>query len=198
MSDAMQGDPATSRVRDIMRTDVVTVRPETTVRELVRILAERGIGGVPVLDADGGIVGIVTATDLIRLAAEAAKGPLDDLVAHVSPGSLAEQGEGLLSFLASSGWGDSESLAPLSDAADGASESEYEEYTVGDIMRPVRHPVRPGDSLVDLARVLLEAHVHRAVVVEEDRLVGIVTTFDVLRAVAGLPAQEQPAVGGES
>jgi len=171
-------------VRDLMRTDVVRVEPGTTVRELVRTLAEHRIGGAPVLDPDGRLVGIVTTTDLVRLAAEAAEVPLADLLGDVAPAGTDPQVDGLMSFLAADAWGDSESLAPLSgtDAEDPA--LEYEEYTVADIMRPARCVVRPDDSLESLASALLGAHVHRAPVVEAERLVGIVTTFDVLRVIA--------------
>jgi CBS domain-containing protein len=179
-------------VRDLMRTDIVAVEPTTTVRELVRTLAEHRIGGTPVLDAEGRLVGIVTTTDLVRLAAEAAEVPLADLLGDIAPEGTDPHVDGLMSFLAADAWGDAESLAPLS-APDGEDTGiEYEEYTVADIMRPARCTVKPDDSLESLARALLEAHVHRAPVLEAERLVGIVTTFDVLRVVAAGGAGSAP------
>jgi len=171
-------------VRSLMRTDVVGVKPTTTVRELVRTLAEHRIGGAPVLDPDGRLVGIVTTTDLVRLAAEAAEVPLADLLGDIAPAGTDPHVDGLMSFLAADAWGDSESLAPLSAPEAEDTTLEYEEYTVADIMRPARCVVRPDDSLESLARALLGAHVHRAPVVEGERLVGIVTTFDILRVIA--------------
>ena len=53
------------KVRDIMRTDVVTVGPDATVRELADLLAEHKISGVPVVDEDGRLLGIVTEGDVI-------------------------------------------------------------------------------------------------------------------------------------
>ena len=52
--------------RDLMTTDVVTVPPETPVIAMARLLAERGISAVPVLGADGALLGMVTEADLIR------------------------------------------------------------------------------------------------------------------------------------
>ena len=52
--------------RDLMTPDVVTVPPETPVIAVARLLAERGISAVPVLDQAGMVVGVVTEADLIR------------------------------------------------------------------------------------------------------------------------------------
>ena len=51
---------------DVMTREVVTVRPETPVLEIVRLLLSRGISGVPVLDDAGALVGVVTEGDLLR------------------------------------------------------------------------------------------------------------------------------------
>src|SRR5690606_19110827 len=56
------------RLRDIMTTDVLSVSPELTVREAMEILDGRHISGAPVV-ANGNIVGIVSATDLLAFAA---------------------------------------------------------------------------------------------------------------------------------
>ena len=60
-------------VRDIMRTDVVTVRSDDTARALARVLSDSEISGAPVLDGHGKVVGVASATDLVRLAAEDAE-----------------------------------------------------------------------------------------------------------------------------
>ena len=51
---------------DVMTRNVITVTPETTVPDLVTILLSRNISGVPVVDADGRLVGIVAEADLVR------------------------------------------------------------------------------------------------------------------------------------
>jgi CBS domain-containing protein len=56
----------TLTARDLMTADVVTVPPETPVLAVARLLAERHISAVPVLDATGNVLGIVTEADLIR------------------------------------------------------------------------------------------------------------------------------------
>jgi CBS domain-containing protein len=54
------------RARDIMTTPVITVRSETPVKEAAALLAGHGFTAVPVVDAGGGLVGIVTEADLVR------------------------------------------------------------------------------------------------------------------------------------
>lgn len=53
-------------VGDVMTRDVVSARPDTGYRDLVRTLAERGISAVPVLDPDGRVLGVVSEADLLR------------------------------------------------------------------------------------------------------------------------------------
>ena len=50
---------------DVMTTDVITVTPETTVRDIATLLHSKRISGVPVVDAAGQILGIVTEGDLV-------------------------------------------------------------------------------------------------------------------------------------
>lgn len=52
-------------VEQAMTPEVVTVTPETSVTDVARIMVENNIGGLPVVDADGNVLGIVTESDLI-------------------------------------------------------------------------------------------------------------------------------------
>lgn len=55
---------ASLQVKDLMTREVVTVRPDTTVAEIARLLTTHRIGGAPVVNRQGRVVGIVTAGDL--------------------------------------------------------------------------------------------------------------------------------------
>lgn len=57
----------------VMSEEVVTVRPEAEITEAARLMAERELGVLPVVREDGVLVGIVTRTDLARLAIDAGK-----------------------------------------------------------------------------------------------------------------------------
>lgn len=54
------------KAKDIMSTVVITVSPDTTVEELGRLFIEKGISGVPVVDAEQNLFGVVTENDLIK------------------------------------------------------------------------------------------------------------------------------------
>ena len=54
------------QAKDVMTTDVVTVAPDTEVSDIARLLLERHISALPVVDGDGGVVGIVSEGDLLH------------------------------------------------------------------------------------------------------------------------------------
>ncbi|WP_251028835.1 CBS domain-containing protein [Bacillus sp. ISL-18] len=54
------------KVRDFMVRDVITVRPENTVKDVMSVFVEKKIGGVPITNKDGTLCGIVTDGDIIR------------------------------------------------------------------------------------------------------------------------------------
>ena len=54
-------------VKDIMTRNVVTVKPEATLKELAKILKEHRINGAPVVTKGGSVVGIITMTDLLKI-----------------------------------------------------------------------------------------------------------------------------------
>ncbi len=57
------------QVKEVMTRDPITVTPETTVGETARLMAQKKIGGIPVVDAAGALAGIVTESDIFRLVA---------------------------------------------------------------------------------------------------------------------------------
>lgn len=150
-------------VRELMRRDVVAASPEDSLRELTRMLDREGISGAPVVSDEGSVVGVVSTTDIIRFLAE--------------EGVAGAEGGGFFELPDGPPW--------FPDLLPEDARPELEQHTVAEIMMPARFTVRPETSLPELARFLLRAGIHRALVFEGNRLVGIVTTVDVLRAVAG-------------
>ena len=57
------------KVRDVMITDVVTVRPDDTIKDIVTLSGKHEIGTFPVVDENGNLVGILTNTDLLHIMA---------------------------------------------------------------------------------------------------------------------------------
>ena len=60
--------------KDIMRKKVVTIERYQTIQELAQLLQERCITGVPVVDENGSVLGVVSQTDLVRTRREASSG----------------------------------------------------------------------------------------------------------------------------
>jgi CBS domain-containing protein len=54
------------RVADLMSSDVITVDPDTDVREIIETMLGERIGAVPVVDAEGEVIGIVSYVDVLR------------------------------------------------------------------------------------------------------------------------------------
>jgi CBS domain-containing protein len=57
------------KVTDVMTTSVATVGPEATLKQVAELMADRGISGVPVVDGDGNVLGVVSEADIVVKAA---------------------------------------------------------------------------------------------------------------------------------
>jgi CBS domain-containing protein len=148
-------------VADIMDADPVTVSPETTVEEVVRVLKTHELPGVPVVNEGGRCVGIVTEADLVLADEEG------DL--HI-PHYIELMG-GVV-FL--------EPLRRFEERLRKAVAS-----TAQDMMTEDPVTVDAGASVREAARIIADKSHNRLPVVEHGRLVGVVTRVDVLQALAG-------------
>ncbi len=147
--------------RDLMTPDVVTVPPETPVIAVARLLAERGISAVPVLDQAGALKGVVTEADLIRRLAgqeDAPRGWFASLFAD--PGAEADR------------------YARTHGA------------TAGDIMTQELVTVPEEATATQIAHMMEERHIRRVLVTTDGRLRGIVSRADLLRALVSPPQAE--------
>lgn len=166
-------------VADVMTGDVLAVRPDVSLEALTELLVERGIGGAPVVDAEGRPVGMVSMRDLLETRFVAG-----DTAEEVAPGW---QARGKLRLVP--GPGVHAEAAPRE--------------TVSDVMTPTAFTL-PEDAPVSMAAALMAAHeVHRVVVVGgRGRVCGVLTASDVVRWVArrggyvGGGAGARPGAGG--
>lgn len=155
-------------LRDIMRTDLFTVSPDTSVETLVEILSSRRVSGVPVVDEEGNAIGIVSATDVLQRFAE------------IAAAAAGELGPRKLSDLRTedwSEWAEAGSLAVLPQTKSWA-------MPVSEIMTPMAYSLGPETSVREAAGAMYRGAMHRVVVMENGKLVGIVTTTDIVKAVA--------------
>ena len=145
---------------DLMSRDVKTVSQSMLLQEAARLLAREQIGGAPVVDERGRCVGMLSATDFIRWAEQ---------------GSPTVQAQSNACYCSDWQVVDVE-LLPADE--------------VCCYMSPHLVAAAPSDSIAQLARKMLDAHIHRVVVVDgERRPIGIVSTTDILAAVADSTAE---------
>ena len=150
------------RAHQIMTRQVVTVGPDTTIVEAARTMLQNHISGLPVVDASGRLVGIVSEGDFIRRA---------------EIGTQRKHGR-WLKFL----------LGPGSAAGDFVREQGHE---VGEVMTKEPFTVTEDTSLEDNVDLMEKNNVKRLPVTRGDRIVGIVSRSNLLQAVASL-AREVP------
>jgi len=161
----------------MMARDVVTVRDTQTVSAAAALLSDHDITGAPVVDETGKVAGVVSQSDIVRA------------VSAVPPGIYSGPEElGENSFFS----GPNGDLYPGMPMFALGAEDPVGSRPVSEIMMPARFCVRPETSLAGLARYLVTARVHRALVMEDGELLGIVTSFDVLRAIADSDVTDAP------
>jgi CBS domain-containing protein len=137
-----------------MSTALLTVERSTPVREVIRLLIEHRVSGVPVVQ-DGAVVGIISEGDLILR-------------------ERAYRQRGGMAFLAQQLFADHEKLALEYRKAHG--------LVAEDVMTEPVITVLPGTPVEEIAHLMAERQIKRVPVVEDGHLVGIVSRGDVLRA----------------
>ncbi|MDX1577207.1 MAG: CBS domain-containing protein [Gemmatimonadota bacterium] len=175
-------------VTEIMEREVFTVSRSLPVARLAAELYERGITGAPVVDDAEKVVGVVSQSDVVR----AVSGLIaKEGAADVKSGGFAmdDGPEGAVSAFFRGPDGETPAGA---QALQRVPREALADQTVADIMMPARFSVRPSTTVAGLARYLVTAKVHRALVMEAGTLLGIVTTFDVLRAIASNDVVREP------
>lgn len=140
---------------DVMNPRVLTVRDDITVEELADFLVENEISGAPVEDATGKLVGVVSVTDI---------------VAVVSEGKRDRERKNA-SFYQS--WERDPNLPEEIDVEDG-------DIRVREIMTPIVYAVPEEMPVPEVAERMIESHIHRLLVTRGEKVVGILSTSDLL------------------
>ena len=147
------------KVRDAMMPDPITVLPETPVTDVARVMIKNGIGGVPVVNKEGDLLGIITESDLIVQDTDV-KFPsfvhfLDGYV--FVPGSIHRFEEKFLKAVAA---------------------------TAEDLMTADIITVDADDPVEDTATLMSKKRLKRFPVISEGQLVGIITMRDIVKLIS--------------
>lgn len=177
------------RVKDIMTSDVVTVTPEMSLREAMELLSSRHISGAPVV-VGAKVVGVVSASDLITLASAIPGVPTERVGADEEEDvwERAEEwtgGEDPPAEFFRELWADVDAEVPERIAqTDGPEWNALEAHTVDEAMTRRVCALRAEVDVRAAADFMRSAGVHRVIVMEGDQLVGIVSTMDLVKAIA--------------
>ena len=151
-------EPLVTRVKHIMTVDVVSVSPSASVARIARLMHEKAISGIPVVDIDRRVVGMVTDLDLIvlntRIEAPHFLPLLDGRIPLETPSHFKKR---------------------IQHAAG---------TTAKDLMAEAVVTVGPEEDVEILAALMVKEHVNPVPVVEDGRLVGVVSRADVIRWMA--------------
>jgi CBS domain-containing protein len=141
------------KVADVMTRPVISVTSETTIAEAAELMLRHRISGLPVVDAGGAVVGVVTEGDLLRRAETGTERRRARWLEFlITPGRLAR------------------------DYVSAHARRVFEVMTT-DVAA-----VAPKDSLAEVVRLMERRHIKRVPVIEAGRLVGIVSRANLVRA----------------
>ncbi|HVO77367.1 MAG TPA: CBS domain-containing protein [Methanomassiliicoccales archaeon] len=157
----MAAEPIGCLVKDIMTKKVITVGPEATLREVAHRLFENHISGLPVVDEQGRLLGIISETDIV-----AAVKTYERRLNMVFPTPS------ILSISFKPDYKEKE----LAEAV-----SEFQAMKAKDIMTREIYVLGPEDTLQRAVLIMNSFGVNRIPIVENMRLVGIIARADIIR-----------------
>jgi len=145
--------------RSVMTDSVVSVSPESSLLDLLRLFVEEDIHGVPVVDDGGEFVGVISTSDLLRAEEDE----------QDTASSQTDYLRGLLEFSLPDWAGD------LVDF-----QNRLAQRTVAEVMTKAFASVPQDASVADVARCLRENQIHRVWVVDAGRVCGVISTLDLM------------------
>lgn len=146
------------KAKEIMSTNVITIGKETTIEEIAHILTDKNISGVPVVDEDNKIIGMVTQKDLLY----------KDVEPHFPP--VVEILGGLIFLKGVKHYNDELKKLVATKAED--------------IMTKKVITVEEDVEVEQVAELMVEKDVNRVPVLSKGKLVGIIGRSDIVRYIA--------------
>lgn len=157
------------KANDVMTREVITIGPDASILEAVRLMLQHRISGLPVVDAVGYLQGIVTEGDFLRRSeTDTQRKRSRWLEFLLGPGRLADE------YTHASG------------------------RKVSEVMTPDVYTVTEDTPLEQIVNLMERRRVKRLPVMRDDRIVGIVTRANLMRALAGLALAERPVAADDA
>jgi CBS domain-containing protein len=157
------------QVKDIMTPNVIAIGPDEPVVKAARLMLQNRISGLPVVDKEGELVGMVTEGDFLRrgeLGTQRQRPKWLEFI--VGPGKLAQE------YAQTSG------------------------RRVEDVMTPDPWTIREDDSLEAIVEIMERRHIKRLPVTRGGRMIGIVSRANLMHALAAVARDMPASAGGDS
>lgn len=174
------------RVRDIMTPHVVTLAPEATLREAIETLVTCRIGGAPVLEGEK-VVGVLSARDVLEFESLTPSGRSEspEEETPLEPAEEWQEDEESPSAFFTDLWTDEgPTVVERIESAEGPEWDFLQDHCVAEAMSRSVCTLPDSLEVSSAAQRMLAVGVQRALVTDGSALVGILTTTDILRAVA--------------
>lgn len=146
---------------EIMQPSVITVSRRAPIQEVEQLFTDHRISGCPVTDETGHVIGVISVRDLVERYAQGA----------------GHRGEG--GFYDAPTWDLDDEYGARTTPADS-------EDTVADLMNSEVFAVDRLTTVPEIARSMMKHSVHRLLVKDRGKFIGLISTTDILRAVAAL------------
>ncbi len=143
------------KAKDIMQKDIISLSPDTEIASAVKILLENHINGVPVVDTNGELVGILCQSDLIYQQKDIPIPPIFAILDSIFPLSSSKSLDDQFQKMAAT--------------------------KVAQAMVKRVTTVTPDTSVAQIAGLMVEKHFHTLPVVDGKKLVGIIGKEDILK-----------------
>lgn len=177
------------KVRDIMTRDVVSLAPESTIRDAMELLTANHLSGAPVVSGNS-VVGVVSLTDIIGFIIGTPEHSADEeqdtgVESWEGVDELDEEaGEMKLLSISKEVWDDWSKPEDKSGDAFSERASVLDKESVEEIMNPEVFSITPDASVKAAATMMRKRGIHRVLVMEGQSLAGIVSAMDIARAVS--------------
>lgn len=158
--------------QDVMTREVTTISADATVDKLIETIQSTAYSGLPVVDADGNPVGMVSQNDVLRA-----------LAYVVSSGKLGKPFR----------TGRRKATQALLEGGHGAAVKKLLKMRVKKIMTPAVESCEPSTPLDQVCALMVSKRIHRVVVLDDGRVAGLISATDLVRRF-GESLQSTPAV----
>ncbi|HET6616409.1 MAG TPA: CBS domain-containing protein [Gemmatimonadota bacterium] len=171
------------RLKDIMTREVVTVSPEASLRETIGILRAENVNGAPVVQA-GQVIGVVSVSDILDFEVQTPVVPMEQQSQEQWPAE--EEGvSGDVPSYFSDAWDDVGIEVAERFSAEGPPDWDVlGDHVVGDVMTRGLFALPPDTPLDEAGMYMTRRGIHRVLVMDGMRLLGIASASDFVRAVA--------------